>query len=206
MLIIYGQAKSRTGRVIWAAEELGLPYELKVLNMRGGEHRQEPFLSINPAGKVPAIQDGDFVLSESAAIVSYLADKHARMGLIPTPATQTRARHDQWMAFAINDLDPPLWAIFRQILFLPEEQRSQDIQKAGESDFARAAGVLSKHFERSPYALGDNFQVADIMISSILNWATYSQMPGLDAPIRAFIKRTQERPAYQRMAEKYFKD
>src|SRR5690348_14205741 len=96
MLKLYGSTFSRAAIVHWYLEELGVPYEYVQLDMQAGAHRQPEFLAINPMGKVPAIVDGDFKLSESGAIILYLADKHGKMPDTP----EKRGEIIQWVLFA----------------------------------------------------------------------------------------------------------
>src|SRR5687767_5881522 len=105
MIKIYGSPHSSGGRCYWTLEELGLSYERVKIDMRSKEHKSPSYLNLNPNGKVPVMVDDDFVLWESAAINSYLAEKHRPELLGRT--LQERALVQQWTLWAMVDLQPP---------------------------------------------------------------------------------------------------
>src|SRR5689334_11987818 len=96
---VYGFPNTRSARVVWALEEAGATYDYAHVNLLKGEAREAAFLKINPGGKVPALIDGDLVLTESAAICMHIADKFPTAELAPSPATAERARFYQWCFF-----------------------------------------------------------------------------------------------------------
>ncbi len=96
---LYEFAPTRSIRVRWMLQELGVDFEAVTVNLAAGEHRRPEFLKINPAGKVPVLVDGDFVLTESVAIVLYLAEKYFHKGLLPTELKQ-KAQVNRWLLFA----------------------------------------------------------------------------------------------------------
>src|SRR5262245_58923334 len=105
-LILYGAGTTRTMRAHWALHELGLDYEAKLVASRSGETQSEDFGRLNPKRKIPVLADGDFTLTESAAIVTYLGDVHGRgSGLVPPPGTRERARYDEACFFVMMELD-----------------------------------------------------------------------------------------------------
>src|SRR3954452_5865788 len=107
---LYEFGPTRSIRVRWTLQELGVPFESVPVNLLAGEHRRPEFLKINPAGKLPVLVDGDLVLTESVAIVLYLADKYPEKGLIPT-ALEQRAQLHRWLLFTATELEQPLWRI-----------------------------------------------------------------------------------------------
>src|SRR5215470_15115452 len=109
---LYEFAPTRSIRVRWTLQELGVEFESVIVNMIAGEHRKPEFLKINPAGKLPVLVDGDLLLTESVAIVLYLADKYSEKGLIPAALAQ-RAQLYRWLLFAATELEQPLWRIAR---------------------------------------------------------------------------------------------
>ena len=108
MMKLYGFGPTRSLRALWGLKELGLEFEFIPVNLQAGEHRRPEFLALNPAGKVPVLVDGDLVLTESAAIVLYLAEKHPEKELMPTRLEQ-RAQVYRWVMFAMTELEQPLW-------------------------------------------------------------------------------------------------
>jgi len=107
---LYEFAPTRSIRVRWTLQELGVDFESIPVNLMAGEHRRPEFLEINPAGKVPVLVDGDLVLTESVAIVLYLAEKYPDKGLVPTDL-RARAQVNQWLLFAVTELEQPLWRV-----------------------------------------------------------------------------------------------
>ncbi|HWO13666.1 MAG TPA: glutathione S-transferase N-terminal domain-containing protein, partial [Polyangiaceae bacterium] len=104
---LYQFPPTRSLRAIWALRELDIPCELVTVNLLAGENRDPEFLRLNPAGKLPVLVDGDVVLTESVAIVLYLAEKYPHKGLIPTDLAE-RAQVYRWLLFTATELEQPL--------------------------------------------------------------------------------------------------
>jgi glutathione S-transferase len=149
MLKLYAGARSRASIVQWYLEELGVPYELVMLDMAAGEHRQSNFLAINPFGKVPAIVDGDFELWESGAILMYLAEKYAQTPL----SLETRAQLNKWTLFANSTLAT---GIFVEIV--------------REKEMPRLMVPLNEMFQKQAFIMGSEFTVADVAVGSLLSY------------------------------------
>ena len=124
MMKLYGFGPTRSLRALWGLKELGVEFEFIPVNLQAGEHRRPEFLDINPAGKVPVLIDGDLVLTESAAIVLYLAEKYPEKGLMP-PKLEQRAQVYRWVMFAMTELEQPLWRITKHTFLLPEGKRGR---------------------------------------------------------------------------------
>jgi glutathione S-transferase len=199
MLKIYGSVRSRTFRCLWTAEELELPYELVAVDFSAGEHRQESYLKLQALGKVPALVDGELVLSESAAICTYLADKASEKGLVPEPRSADRARYDQWISFVLTELEQPLWTIGKHTFALPEAMQVPDVVEVAKKEFTRPAAVLAAAVSDREHLVGERFTVADIMAVHTLNWARVAKIPlGHDA-LEAYRERHVARPAFKRV-------
>src|SRR5688572_26678406 len=106
---LYEFGPTRSIRARWTLQELGVDFEPIRINLIAGEHQRPDFLKINPAGKIPVLVDGDLVLTESVAIVLYLAEKYFDKGLLPTDLGQ-RAQMNRWLLFAATELEQPLCA------------------------------------------------------------------------------------------------
>lgn len=192
MYKVYGTGKSRAFRVLWALEEMGLPYELIEAKPRSPE-----LLEVNPEGKVPVLVDGDAVLSDSVAIISYLADKH---GKLTFPAgTIDRARQDALIHLVNERLDAPLWLKARHGFILPEERRLAGVSQAVEADIQDALGVLAGLI-KGPYLQGDTMTVADILAVHCLNWAHGAKITVTDETVKAYAKTLRSRDAFVRAA------
>jgi glutathione S-transferase len=178
MLKLYGGARSRATIVRWYLEELGIPYEFILLDMKTGEHRQPEFLALNPFGKVPTIVDGDVVLSESGAILLYLNEKYAQTDL----TLEQRAILTQWVLFGNSTLATGIFV---------ETSREKETPKL----LTPLNHILSKH----PYILGDEFSVVDVAVGSILAYIPMMlKMDLSDYPeVVNYIQRLSARPAFQ---------
>lgn len=202
MTTLYGAPGSRSLRVAWMLEELQLDYDYQRVALMKGEGRSEHYLAINPGGKVPALQDGEITLTESAAIVTWLGDKHRARDLVPEPGSPERGRYDQWCHFAMSELEQPLWTIGKHTFAIPEQYRVKEIFPTAEWEFQCALGLLSKALQDRRYILGDQFSAADILLAQTLLWADAFKQP-LEAPgIREYMDRTTDRPALQRAKQK----
>ena len=197
---LYEFAPTRSIRVRWTLQELGVPFESVVVNLVKGEHRRPEFLALNPAGRVPTLVDEDFVLTESVAIVLYLAEKHPEAGLLPADRRQ-RAEVNRWLLFAATELEQPLWRISKHTALYPPELRLPAEVELAKQDFRPVAEVLEQRLRTQEFAVGGRFTVADIVLAYTLDWADeFGMLDGLPAS-SAYVKRMYGRPrAPQRIA------
>jgi glutathione S-transferase len=203
MMKLYEFAPTRSIRVRWTLQELGVPFDAETVNLMTGEHRRPEFLALNPAGKVPVLVDGDLVLTESIAIVLHLADRYPDKHLLPADPVQ-RSEARKWLLFAATELEQPLWRIARHSVLYPEEKRlPADIDLARE-DFAPMAQILEAHMKGREYVVGDSVGAVDFVMAYTLDWA---DMVGLleDCPtLRDYMVRMYRRPhAPLRIAEAF---
>jgi glutathione S-transferase len=198
MIRIYGLPHSRSFRAVWAAEEVDAAYvHVPVTQLEGGLGAPE-YRALNPGGKVPTLVDGPLVLTESAAIVTWLADTHPAAGLAPTPGTPLRAQYLRWLFFTQTELEQPLWTIDKHTKVLPEELRVEAIVPTARWEFRQAERVLAEGLGDRPWILGDEFSGADIVILHCLSWARAQDLPTEHENLRAYVKRARQRPAYAR--------
>jgi glutathione S-transferase len=198
MITVYEFPKTRTIRVTWTLEEIRAEYELVKVDLMKGEGRRPAFLEINPTGKVPAMKDGDFILTESVAICTYLADKFPDAGLIPEPRTRERAIHDQMCYLAVTEIEELLWTKAKHTFVLPEKLRVPAIHEILPEEFSRAIDVLEEKLGDKEFVLGDQFSVADILIGHLCSWARNSEMPIASSRVNAYADRLLARPALAR--------
>jgi glutathione S-transferase len=198
---LYGFGPTRSLRALWGLKELDAPFDFEVVNLVAGEHRQSEFLRLNPAGKVPVLVDGDLVLTESAAIVLYLAEKYPEKALLPADL-KTRGQVYRWVMFAMTELEQPLWRITRNTRLLPEEKRvPQDVPLARE-DFVQMATVLDRHMEGRSFIVGEAITAADCVTAYLIDWANEMGLIEGQPNLQAYLKRMYGRPtAVQRIAE-----
>jgi glutathione S-transferase len=198
MLKLYHSPQSRSTRPRWLLEEIGAPFELVKLDLSKQEHKTPQYMKIHPHGAVPALQDGDLVLFESAAICAYLADKFPAAHLAPAVGTSERGRYYQWMFYAMATLEPPILQVFMHSVRLPEAERSPEIAEQGRRTFAEVAAVLSNALASKPYLLGEQFSAADVMIGSTLAWAQFMGLLEGQPTLSEYVQRLSSRPAFQR--------
>lgn len=190
MYTVYGVLASRAFRVMWLLDELGEPYDL----VRAAPH-SEDIRGVNPGGKIPALRDGDDVLTDSTAIMTYLADKHGRMTF---PAgTIARARQDALTNLLLDEFDAVLWTASRMTGLLPEEYRVPTVVPTLHFEFERNLSKLADQFE-GPFLMGDTMTIADILAVHCLNWATIARFPVTEDTLRAYAKALSSRPAYMK--------
>jgi len=198
---LYGFGPTRSLRALWGLKELDTDFEFVPVNLTAGEHRRPDFIRLNPAGKVPVLVDGDLVLTESAAIVMYLADKYRDKGLLPADLKE-RAQAYRWVMFAVTELEQPLWRITRHTFLYPEARRlPQDIILARE-EFAAMATILDRHMEGREFIVGEGMTLADCVTAYLIDWANEQHLIDDRPQLRAYLGRMYARPkAPQRIAE-----
>ena len=200
---LYGFGPTRSLRALWGLRELGVEFEFEPVNLMAGENRSPEFLALNPAGKLPVLVDGDSVITESAAIVLYLADKYPEKGLLPSDL-QERGQVYRWVLFAMTELEQPLWRITKHTFLLPEDKRlPQDVVLASE-DFTTMSRVLERHMEGRQFIVGDRITVADCVTAYLMDWANERHLIDGFPNLRGYLDRMYERSAApQRIAEAF---
>lgn len=201
MMKLYGLGPTRSLRALWALQELDAEFEFVRVNILAGENLHPDFLRLNPAGKLPVLVDGDFVLTESAAIVMYLAEKYGDKGLMPADLKE-RAQAYRWSLFAVTELEQPLWRMAKHTFLYPEDKRlPEDIALARE-EFAAMAAVLDRHMDGRAFIVGDNITVADCVTAYVLDWGNENGLIDSFPNLKAYLERMYARPrAPQRIAE-----
>lgn len=195
-LKIYGIAASRAIRPLWAAEELGLPYEHVPLHYDAPETKARPYLDLNPNGTVPAIDDDGLVLFESLAITLHLARKHPAGGLwAATPAGESQIL--QWTLWAAAEAEPLARQWFHHTRFLQPAQRRPELAEAALGELARRLQVLDGWLAEHSYLVEDRFTVADLNVAAVLQ--RLADLGGERHPhAMAWHHRCLERPAARR--------
>ena len=184
---------SRSGGTRALLEELGVPFDMHVLNFKQGEQRQPEYLAINPMGKVPAIRHGEALITEQPAVFMYLADLYPEAKLAPPIGDPLRGPYLRWLVFYGSCFEPALIDKSMQ-----REPAAPSTSPYG--DFDTMLKTLTDQLEKGPYMLGDTFSAADVLWGTALNWTTmFKLVPELPV-IRAYIDRVLARPAMQRAA------
>jgi glutathione S-transferase len=210
MIVVHHLNNSRSQRVLWLLEELGLPYEIKHYQRDAQTHLAPPaLLAVHPLGKSPVITDGDVTVAETGAIVEYLLERHGGGKLLPAPGTADALRYRYWLHFAEGSAMPPLLLtlIFDNVakakmpFFAKPIARGISEKVMGllvRPNLARQFDFMEAELGRSAWFAGDELTGADIMMSFPLEAA--AQRAGLDArrpKLMAFVDRIHARPAYK---------
>jgi glutathione S-transferase len=201
--ILWGAGSSRTMRAHWMLHELELPYESRPIGSRTGETQTPEYTRLNPSQKMPTLQDGDFVLSESAAIVTYLAATYGESrNLSPPTAEKERARYDQWCFFVMMELDANTLYIIRRHEDLKEiyGHAPNAVQAARECFEKQARAAAARLAVTGPFVLGERFTGADILLTTCLAGALRRNIE-LPDMLHAYLNRTVAREAYQMALE-----
>ena len=183
---------SRGRNVRWMLEECGADY--KVIGVPFGAAMKAPeYRAINPLGKVPALKDGATVITETAAIITHLADRFPDRKLIPAPGSEARGAYYRWLFFAVH-LEYGAMDVWRGVKNNEEQQIS-----VGYGDFNEAVELLRSQLNR-PYLVGDSFTALDLYYSGLLAWLMRTQLLPNEAPFSDYMQRHLQRPAFQRAA------
>lgn len=190
MYEVIGMRASRAMRVLWMLEEAGLPYRHIPAKPRDADAA-----AANPSGKIPALRDGDAVITDSVSIMTYLADKH---GVLTAPAgTIARARQDAMTLQIIDDVDACLWAAARHSFILPEEHRVPGLKDAMKWEYTGNLKRIEAAMQ-GDLLMGDEMTIPDILLGHCLGWAMVSKFPDPGKKLSAYHKRLRDRPAFVR--------
>lgn len=190
-LTLYHIAPSRSSIVHWMLEEVGAPYDLKVLDGKAVENREPAYLAINPMGKVPALRHGDVVITEAAAICAYLADAFPEARLAPPIGDPRRGPYLRWLFFGPSCIEP---ATIDRMLKRPSAPRGA----LGWGDYDTVMKVVADAVRTGPYLVGEQFTAADVVIGSGLRWGMAAKAIEERPEFRAYLARLEPRPALQR--------
>lgn len=202
---LYGFQQSRSFRALWALEESGLQYEYIEVKLRTSAEvpdsaKHPTYLAVNAQGKVPTLVDGGLTLTESVAILYYIARAAPESGLLPNASMDVYARIDELACFILAELEQPLWSTGKHLFALPEEQRIPQMLETARFEFTKALGALEHLLDDREYAVGKAFTIVDILLAQTFNWALRFKF---DLP-RKYIdlrNRHYQRPACQRALE-----
>jgi len=200
--IVWGAGTPRTLRAHWMLHELDMAYERRPITSRSGETHTSEYVQLNPSRKIPTLQDGDFVVSESAAIVSYLSESYgaAKKLLLPV-GSRERTRYYQWCFFTMMELDANTLYIIRRHEDLKDVYgEAPNAVATAKRCFAEQAEAAAARLGAGPYVLGDRFTGADILLTTCLTGAVRREI-ALPERLLDYMKRVTARPAYQRALE-----
>lgn len=187
----YFNPVSRAVTTHWMLTELGAEHEQVVVDLASGETGSPEYRQINPMGKIPALVDGEMVVTEVAAICAYLADRYPEKGLAPPPGSRERGRYYRYLFFPGTTLEPMFTARLLGVTDYPAES-------VGWGDFERCMATVESMTPLSDWALGSQFSAADVVFGGTLDFAV--QVGCLESPtdrIAAYVRRIKDRPAYR---------
>lgn len=202
--VVWGSGTPRTLRAHWMLAELGLEYDHRAIGSRSGETQTPGFVALNPSRKIPVLQDGDLTLSESAAIVNYLAAAYGGEAFALPADPAQRARYDQWCFFSMMELDANTLYIIRRHEDLKDVYGdAPHACEAARLCFSQQAQAAAERLARAggEYAMGPSFSAADVLLTTSLTGARRRDI-ALPAPLDAYLARTTARAAYKRALEK----
>jgi glutathione S-transferase len=190
-LTLYHAAPSRSAVTRWMLEELGEPYDIRLLSLNKGDNRGADYLAVNPMGKVPALEHGGVVITEAAAICAYLADEFPRAKLNVPVGDPRRGIYLKWLFFGPSCMEP---AITDRAFPRKEEPRRAML---GYGDFDTVMYVVAKAVSAGPYLMGEQFTAADVVIGSNLRWGMLFKLLPERPEFMAYVGRLAARPALQ---------
>jgi glutathione S-transferase len=191
-LTLYHASPSRSSIVRWMLEETGEPYDIHLLRLAAGDQLKPDFLAVNPMGKVPALKHGDVVITEAAAICTYLADAFPDAGLSVPIGDPRRGIYLKWLFFGPSCVEP---AITDRAFPRKEEPRRGTL---GYGDFDTVMTVLTSALAKGPYLMGEQFTAADVVIGSTLRWGMMFNLLPKRPEFVNYVARVEKRPAFQR--------
>ena len=202
MLKVWGRnTSSNVQKVMWAVAELGLEHERFDIGGAFGKNRDPAYLAMNPNGLVPTLQDGDFILWESNAIIRYLAREYGDQKLEGADA-RTRARANQWMDWQLSVLGPAITPAFWGLIRTPPEKRDTAAIAAAQSKTTEAMKILDAQLGRTDFVAGDAFTMGDIPVGVMTYryWQLVPERPQLPH-LQVWYAALQKRAPFRNMVE-----
>lgn len=195
-LTLYHAAPSRSSIVLWMLEELGQPYDIKLIKLSVGDNLKPDYLATNPMGKVPALKHGDTVITEAAAICTYLADEFPGAKLSIPVGTPRRGVYLKWLFFGPSCIEP---AVIDRAAPRKEEARRGML---GYGDFDTVMSVVAQAVAKRPWLMGEQFTTADVIVGANIRWGMMFKMIPPRQEFLDYAARIAARPAAQRAEAK----
>lgn len=195
-LTLYHATPSRSSVVLWMLEEIGEPYDIHLLSLAAGDNLKPDYLAVNPMGKVPALSHNGTIITEVAAICTYLADAFPQKKLNVPVGTPQRGVYLKWLFFGPGCLEP---AVVDRAAPRKDPPRRAML---GYGDFDTTMNVLAKAVEKGPWLMGEQFTAADVVIGANIRWATIFKLIPERKEFLDYAARIAARPAAQRAEAK----
>jgi glutathione S-transferase len=193
-IVFYHIPQSRASMAHLMLEECGADYRIEPIDFSKGENRTPEFLAVNPMGKLPTIVHKGVVVTETPAIIAYLADLYPEAKLAPPIGDPARGTYYRWLFFGGSCFEP---ALLDKSMNRPEPQRST----AGYGSYEDVLNALKTALTPGPWLLGERFSAADVYVGSEINWAMMFGAPGLkgEPVFEDYAARLTARPAYKKV-------
>jgi len=195
-LTLYHASPSRSSIVLWMLEEVGQPYDIRLVKLSEGDNTKPDYLAINPMGKVPALKAGDTVITEVAAICAFLADEFPQAKLNVPVDTAGRGTYLKWLFFGPSVIEP---AMMDRAYPRKETPRPAAV---GWRDFDTVLDIVAKPLAKGPFLMGEQFTAADVVIGSGLRYGMMFKMIPERKEFTDYVARFAARPAAQRAEAK----
>jgi glutathione S-transferase len=189
-IVLYHHPHTRAANVVWMLEEVGVPYQLKYLDLQTGEHKRPDILALNPMGKVPILQDDSATVTESAAIGLYLADRYALGRLAPSVDDPIRGTYFRWCVYAPSVIEPGAMAKAANWTFRESN--------AGFGNYASMIDCMQSAVAGCKWVLGEQFSMADVIFGGTLSYMLRFKMIEALPEFSSYCERLEQRPARQR--------
>jgi glutathione S-transferase len=193
-IVLYHHPYSRAANVVWMLEEVGVEYELRWVDVMAGAQKSPEVVALNPMGKLPVIIDGAAVVTESAAIGLYLADRYAAGRLAPAVDDPARGTYLRWSLFAPSVIEPAAAAKPSGGNFNPGS--------VGWGTYEAMVNAAEAAIGKGPYLLGERFTMADVIFGGTVRYMLMFKMIEPKPAFEAYVARLDARPAYQRSSAK----
>ena len=193
-IVLFHAPQTRSSCALALLEELKLPYELRVINMKAGEQRQAAYLEINPMGKVPAIYHRGQLITEQVAIFIYLADLAADAKLAPALDDPLRGPYLRWLVFYAACYEP---AIVDKAM----KREAAPLAMSPYGGFENVWSTLTKQLTENRYILGDRFSAADMLWGQALHWGTLFGLLPENEAVKRLVAEIRSRPSCIRVSE-----
>lgn len=194
-IVFYHNPMSRGRMVHWMLEEIGATYRIELLSFDKGEHKQAAFLTVNPMGKIPTIVHRGTTVTETGAIITYLADEFPAAQLAPLIGEAARGTYLRWMFFAQGCIEP---ALIDRMLARPPGDKPMAL---GYGCYDDVVNTVEKALTPGPYILEDRCSAADVYIGSQLGFGMRTKCLEPRLVFQSYLGALSQRPAYQRFNE-----
>ena len=189
-VVVYHHPYSRAANVLWMVEELGIPCELRFVDIMKGAQKAPEIVKLNPMGKLPILTDGDVVVTEAAAIALYLADRYSPGKLAPAMDDPARATYLRWSFFAPSVIEPGMLAKSSGAQFKPTQ--------AGWGTYEEMLAAMESAVAGKSFVLGERFSMADVVFGGTVRYMLRFKLLEPTSTFTAYSERLAARPALQR--------